>query len=209
LSSISSTISDEGRVYILGRNALPKNFIEDGLEILPGTGLSAKISTGTLDIGGIYLDLSSDTSIDLSPRMAALLYAKYQPGTEYPTIGKVNCVNPLTFVDANTVGLWIFNQTTAGVAIPNSAVGVSSIAVANDLTPFGGLTSVDGHFDYAIKGDGTSGYYISANSTGIPTGALEFHHTCLFTPKSFAATQYLLSYGTHTASNTQVSIVLI
>lgn len=136
-----------------------------------------------------YDRLAND--ITLSPRSVNLVYDKNDG-----TTGSVPAKYPTDMIDNNTVGFWIFNKTTAGANIPNSAVGVSSIAVANDLVPSGGITSVDGWCDYASKLDGTSGYYVSQNSTGIPIGANVREFSIMFTLNAINNTNnHLLNMG--------------
>ena len=101
-------------------------------------------------------------------------------------------------IDNNTVGFWVFNKTGN---IPNSAVGKSAIAVANDLVPHGGLTQVDGHCDYAIQGDGSTGYYTSANSTGFPVGASEREVDFLFTGNAKGVAQDMIVFGTNSTTD--------
>lgn len=123
-----------------------------------------------------YDRLAND--ITLSPRSVNLVYDKNDG-----TTGSVPAVYPTYMIDNNTVGFWIFNQ--AG-NIPNSAVGVSSIAVANDLVPTGGITTVDGWAGYSRQLDGTSGYYVSQNNTGIPIGANVREFSIMFTVNDIA-----------------------
>lgn len=151
------------------------NFIMNGMKLIPVTDLSLSVDVGRALIGEKVHNLTAQQSVALSARMAALIYAQKSADSDVPTIGKVEAADPVTFVDNNTVALWKFNQTAAGTHIPNSAAGISSIAVANDLVPSGGLTSVDGWNDYAIKGDGNTGYYTLSNTTGIPAYASPFH----------------------------------
>lgn len=184
-----------------GGNGLPgvADFIADGLEITPSiTDLSATVEIGTAWIKDKTLKLPTAQSITLEPRMAALLYAQKQTDSDVPLIGKVNAVLPEP--DNNTIAQWRFNQTVAGAVIPNYAVGKSSIAFANNLIPSGGLTSVDGNTDYAIKGDGSTGYYTSANSTGFPIGNSEREVDIQFTVNSITGIQNLWLYGTPSTS---------
>lgn len=125
--------------------------------------------------------------ITLSPRSVNLVYDKNDG-----TTGSVLAQYPTDMIDNNTVGFWVFNKTTAGANIPNSAVGISSIAVANDLVPTGGITSVDGWCDYASKLDGTSGYYVTQNSTGVPIGNNTREFTLMFTVNNVASRSNVL-----------------
>ena len=139
-----------------------------------------------------YDRLAND--ITLSPRSVNLIYDK-----DDGTTGSVLAQYPIDMIDNNTVGFWVFNKTGN---IPNSAVGVSSIAVANDLMPAGGITSVDGWFDYASKLDGTSGYYVSQNSTGIPIGTNVREFTLMFTVNAINNTDnHLLNMGAYSGTS--------
>ena len=177
---------------------LPDNILT-GRTISGTSNLIVTLASGKTLIGGKQQVRASNT-ITLPARSTCLLYDK-NDGTS----GYVSAIDPLTLVDNNTIGLWKFNQAP-GTAIPNSAVGVSSIAVANNLTPTGTMTKVDGWIDYATQLDGSTGYFTAANLTGFPTGAAAFHHTLLYTHISNVY-QYLITYGSAT-SGTQVGLYL-
>lgn len=168
-------------------------YIAEGLKITADDGLNVSISTGRASIDEKIVSLVAAQSLTLEQRKAVLLYL-----SSAGVVGKINAVSPLTFIDDNTVAMWIFNQTTAGASIPNSAVGLSSIAVANDSVPSGGLTSVDGWCDYAIQGNGTNGYYVSQNSIGFPIGASEREWGMLYTCNSITTTETILCTGATT-----------
>lgn len=150
------------------------SFIAKGLKVSAINGATVSISSGKAAINGKRVFFNGG-DIALTLTKASMLYLK-----SAGTIGKVDAKAPLDFIDNNTVAMWIFNQAQ-NAHVPNSAVGKSSIAVANDLVPTGGLTVVDGWFDKAIQGDGTSGYYSGSNTTGFPTGANQFEINSEFT----------------------------
>lgn len=183
------------------------NFIAEGLKITPGTGLTVSVGAGRSSIGEETVTLLAAEELALTARMAALIYKKKTADNNDPEIGKINAISLLSTIDNKTIGMWIFNQTTAGANVPNSAVGLSSIAVANDMIPSGGLTSVDGWNDYAIKGDGTTGYYVSQNSNGFPTGANPRFLTAFYTPLSLTGTQIIAVYGTSTNNFFYIEII--
>jgi hypothetical protein len=168
VSGVASTIHDSGRVYLFDRNALPKNFIESGMK-LTTDGLAAIVGTGSCDIGGKYHELTEATSIAMPQRMTCLLYAAKSDIVDTPTLGYVQAAFPVA--DANTVCRWIID----GNATIASTVGT------NDLAKTGTVTQVDGWIGYGGRGDGSTGYYASANTTGIPTYAQDFHLRLLFT----------------------------
>lgn len=154
------------------------------------SGLQLNIASGTDYINGQTINFIAG-SITLPARMASLIVDSYT--------GLTSAISAaLPAIDNYTVARWIFNQTGAGAAIPNSAVGVSSIAVANSLTASGGLTSVDGWLDYAIQGDGSTGYYIGANSTGFPVGAATRNLRVLWTCRSITEDGIISGYGSGT-----------
>lgn len=172
------------------------NFAE-GLGITAGSGLTVAVQPGRASITEKTVKLTTAQNITMDARMASLLYAQKQADSDVPIIGKINSISPLATIDNNTVAMYLFNQTTAGAAIPNSAVGASSIAVTNNLVASGGLTSVDGRIDHAIKGDGTSGGYVSQNLTGFPTGANTVGMVAMFTVNTVPTTiAFIASYGT-------------
>ncbi len=169
MSGITSTIHDSGRVYLFERNALPKNFIEAGMK-LSFSGLNVAVAAGTCDIAGKYHELAEAANITLPQRRANLLYAAKSDLYDAPTLGYVSAAFPAA--DADTVCRWIIE----GSATIASTVG------SNNLTKTGTVTQVNGWAaDYAGQGDGSSGYYTSANSTGFPTGAavraIEYKYT--------------------------------
>jgi hypothetical protein len=164
------------------------NFIAEGLDFAPGTGLNITVNKGRASISEQTVTLTAAQTFSLDARMAALFYLQ-----KNGTVGKINAAIPEP--DDHTIGQWRFNQTGAGAVIPNYAINKSAIAVANDLIPSGGLASVDGHTDYAIKGDGSTGYYTSANSTGFPIGAAERQIDMLYTPLDSSGEKHFLNYG--------------
>lgn len=182
MSGLTSTISDSGRVYLFDRNALPKNFIESGLKMSP-SGLAVNVTPGTCDISGKYHELAEVAILSLPQRMACMPYALKSDLTDTPTFGYVQAAFPAA--DAGTVNRWIIDGSAT----------IASTAGSNDLTRSGTVTQVDGWIGYAGQGDGSTGYYTSANYTGFPTGASARQITILYTVRSSAATQCLFSYG--------------
>ena len=165
-----------------------ENNIVNGRKITATSGLQVTISSGREVINEATIS-RIENNVSIPARSVALVCDK-SDGTTEAILGSY----PLAYVDNNTVGLWIFNQAP-GASVPNSAVGLSSIAVANAMVPTGGITRVDGRCDYAAKGDGTSGYFASQNSTGLPIGASAREVNILWTCKNSAATECIASYG--------------
>lgn len=170
--------------------ALPgiPDYIASGRKITPNaTALRLDIAAGVNYISGQPLVRVANT-LDIPARTTALVYDK-SDGTS----GHVPAVFPE--VDTNTVARWIIDGSAT---IANSAVGVNgnTIAVANNLTKTGTVAQVDGWIGYGGQGDGSTGYYTSANSTGFPTGVNEREIDCLITANNDSVRRFLFSYGT-------------
>lgn len=195
MSSFSSTLDNqESRVYQLG-NHMVRNVTGEGFELTPN-GISIDIAPGYCDIDGKYHETTESINQALSPRKAGLLYAQKSTYSDSPQFGVVNATLPEP--DNNTIAQWRINSSGN---IVNYAVGRSSIAVTNDLVPSGTLTKVDGWLDYAIQGDGSTGSFTSANSTGFPTGATEREIDFLITAATKATAQALFYYGAVSSTN--------
>lgn len=189
---------------------LPEDSGAYGFTMAPLTGLDIRIAPGRGIVGKKYHDDRANSDITLPARMACLIYRLKNTAKDSvtPTSGYVAAKMAATdIVDVNTVGFWTFAGWDGASTIANGAVGVNgnTVAVANALTKTGTVAKVDGHAGYAAQGDGSTGYFTSANSTGFPTGATEFEWTFLFTAKIESTDRYLFSTGTHTTSNNQVS----
>ncbi|MDT8900653.1 phage tail fiber protein [Anaeroselena agilis] len=132
------------------------NYIASGRKFTVGADLNLSISAGVDSISGITVEREVGT-IALHPRRAQLLY-----DTKAGTTGIIDATFPTA--DAGTVCRWDLSNWDGVSQIP-------STAGANNLIPNGALTREVGWAgDYAIKGNGSSGYLVSANSTGFPTG---------------------------------------
>ncbi len=160
-----------------------ENYIINGLKVNSTNGLAVTTTGGRACIGEKCVAVPAQTKT-LDPIKTALLYADTNGN-----IDRVNAQYPTDMIDNNTVGFWVFNKTGN---IPNSAVGLSSIAVANDLVPSGGTTLVDGHCDKSVKLDGTSGVLVSQNNAGIPIGSNVREFTIAFTVDAIANRQSVL-----------------
>ena len=164
------------------------NCILRGLKISAVNGFSVSVDSGVVLANEVRKVIAAG-SITMSARKAALIYAD-----NTGALGKVDAKYPTDYIDNNTIGMWIFNKD-AGENVHNLAVGKSAIAVANDLISVGGIMSVDGRCDIASKLDGTTGYFTSQNSTGLPIGASAREVNILWTCKNSAATECIASYG--------------
>lgn len=172
------------------------NYIASGMGVSSISGLVATMASGTAVINNTPTAIGV-TPITLPVRKACLLYAN-SSGAE----GYVPAVAPTAYIDNYTVGMWIFNQTLAGAVIPNSAVGLSSLAVPNNLTPTGGISVVDGQFDYALQLDGTTGYFIGSNTTNFPSGASVREVVHEFTINKLPSSQMIINfYGAMSTGN--------
>ena len=174
------------------------NYIASGMKMSSIASLVATLASGTVVIDNMPVSIGS-AAVTLPVRKANLIYASADQ-----SLGYVSAAIPTSYIDNNTVGFWVFNQTTSGAVIPNSAVGVSSIAVENNFTPAGGIAAVDGWIDYAMKADGSSGYYVSDNYTNFPSGAAVREIDLLYTYKSTGG--YLFGYGS-AANLCQFSVI--
>lgn len=172
-----------------------KNYVESAtsLALAPGTGLQVAIAAGNANISGTKVTKTA-SAVSVDARTAALVTLD-----RTGTLSKVNAkAAAADIVDTATVGFWSFADWDGSSAVSNGAVGVNgnTVAVANNLTKTGTVTRVDGHAGYAAKGDGSTGYFASANTTGFPTGAAERELNILFTPNSVAAgAKYIARYG--------------
>jgi hypothetical protein len=165
MSNLTSALGDKTVVYLPVRDTGAKNYIAEGMKLTPN-GLSVDISPGIANIERSYQEITETLNQSLEPRMVSLVYAQKTVYSDCPMVGKVNAVFPEP--DNNTVAQWRIDGSST---IPNYAVGKSAIAVANNLTKVGTVNQVDGWIGYAGQGDGSTGYYTSANSTGFPAGA--------------------------------------
>ena len=173
----------------LGNLSLPgiSDYIARGRKITPGDGLQVSISSGVDYISGQTIEFTENT-LDLPERSACLLYDKADG-----TSGYVAAVLPE--VDNNTVGLWVFNQTGAGAPIPNLAEGISPVAGGGPMLPYGGIASVDGWSDYALKANGTNGYHETENSNNFPTGTATRGIIWFGRIDALQANSFIWSYG--------------
>jgi len=163
----------------------------NGMGITQSTGLNVNVAAGKVVKGETLYNYNTSNSLTLTPRMASLIYANNSD----LTIGKIEAALPA--VDSNTVARWIIDGSAT---IANSAVGVNgnTIAVANNLTKGGTVTQVDGWLGYGGQGDGSTGYYTSANYTGIPIGATEREIVILYKCNSVSTSEVLFCYGATT-----------
>lgn len=179
MAGITSTL-DNTPVYMMGKNAFPRNYIGDGMKMIP-QGRSVNITEGYCDINGKYYE-NQVVNQEIPEMIAGLVYAKETAYSECPQFGFA----PASFPEADeyTIGRWIIDGSPT---IPNSAVGKNSIAVENNLTRMGTVNQVPGWIGYAGQGDGSTGYYVSENSTGFPSGASEKEVNTLFTVNAINA----------------------
>jgi hypothetical protein len=170
----------------LGVNPIADNIV-NGMTLAPVTGLQASVDPGIASISGQGVNFDVFTNnITLSPRMISMLYA-----TNNKTIGNIDGIYPPA--DAGHVVRYV---VTGANPITNSAVGVGSLAVVNNLVKTGTVTQVAGLLDYAGRADGTSGYYTSSNSTNFPTGlspVVELGIVITISP--YVGQKHLLTFG--------------
>jgi len=174
------------------------DYIASDLKMSSISSLVATIGSGVAVIDDTPVSIGSGT-VTLTANAASLIYADSSG-----EIGSVAAAYPTSYLDDYTIGFWEFNQTTSGATIPNTATSYSSNAVANALTPTGGVSAVAGWCgDYALKLDGTSGYFVGANTTNFPSGTAEREINCLFTVNKIntSAQQTLFFYGALSTGN--------
>lgn len=168
-------------------------YIAAGCNVAGFTDKTLSVGSGAAKILGKNI-IYPGSSILLNDRKASLVYLDNST-----SLGKVNAAYPTDKIDNQTVGFWVFNSTNAGAWVPNSAVGVSSAAVANSFVPSGGISSVDGWADYGLRTDGNTGYFELQNNTGFPSGLVEFEINLLFTPEIVDGTEdYIFCYANTT-----------
>lgn len=144
-------------------------------------------------IGKKYHSATSAASVTLGARKASYIYASKNAADNNitPAFGKYEGVYPAA--DGNTVLRYVFNEASGQIL--DSSTNLNNGIVNGAIT-----RQVDGWADYAIRGDGSTGYITSTNSGGFPAAALEREADVVFihVPKD----QYIFVYGTDTASNT-------
>lgn len=170
---------------------LPESGGGCGGKITPGSGLDINYSGFNALIGHKYHKAASGTLTGLAPRKAQLLYARKNEASESvtPAVGVVEAAFPEA--DAGTVCRWLID----GSATIASTVG------SNNLTKNGTVTQVDGWIGYGGKGDGSTGYYVSANSTGFPTGTSARNLRVLWTCRSVSINEIIVAYGSTVAGS--------
>lgn len=157
------------------------NYIASGRKFTVGADLNLTISAGVDAISGEAVE-RAENILELHARRAQLVYDTLAGAT-----GIIDAAFPAA--DAGTVCRWDFSNWDGVSAIP-STVG------NNNLIPNGTLTREVGWAgDYAVKGDGLTGYLVSANSTGFPTGASAREIDLLVTVNNTANTVTWLCYG--------------
>jgi len=196
MSSITSSIEENSKVYYSGKSAGPTNYIGDGLKFSfnQTNPLSVDINPGYMNISRKYQEITQTVNQSLPPKTASLICATKTEYSDCPIINAVPASFPV--VDANTVCRWIIDGSST---IENSAIGVNgnTIAVSNVLTKTGTVTPVDGICGgNAGQGDGSTGYYVSANSTGFPVGTAVRTLRALWTCRSVTIVyETIIGYG--------------
>lgn len=155
------------------------DYIVSGRKFTVGIDLNLTISAGENFISNASRTRAQNV-LALTARRAQLIY-----DTKLGVTGKVEAAFPAA--NAGTVCRWIID----GSATIASTVG------SNDLTKSGTVTQdVGWASDYAGKGNGSTGCYTSANSTGFPTGAAARELDVIFTTGTDITTlQQVAEYG--------------
>lgn len=204
IGDIGTVIVDGGVTWVVCNRQVSdtplSNHIVSGGKITGVNGLGITFGATEAFISRTLVNKTAGDTQTLDAKKIGLLTLN-KSGTR----GVQYAVDPTTFVDANTVALWKPDSTSS---CPNLAVGVNgnTLAVANALVKSGTVTSVDGLFGGdAAQGDGSTGYYISANSTWFPSGASEREFSVCFSANTNGVVQTLFSYGT-TGTNTTFTL---
>jgi hypothetical protein len=167
------------------------NYIAEPFAVTAGTGLQALVAAHRSVIDETLVEATSQQAVTLTGK-AAQLIIEDKTGALSVQLPKMAAAD---IVDANTVGLWF---PDGSASVPNAAVGVNgnALAVANALTKNGTFNAVDGWAGgNAGKGDGSTGYYVSANSTGFPAGANVREINFFFTVPTIGANFIPFHYG--------------
>ncbi|MDR3561752.1 MAG: hypothetical protein P4N59_10000 [Negativicutes bacterium] len=170
-----------------GGNPGVSNYIASGRKFsLDPTALKLDISAGVDYISGTTVNMPAN-NVTLPARSTNLVYDRNDW-----TSGLVAAAFPAA--DSGTVAQWILDGSANPVSTP----------VGNNLTRSGGITQVDGWIGYGAQGDGSSGYYVSANSNGFPIGAAARTLRVLWTCRSASAGVIIAGYGGTTGSSFQI-----
>ena len=159
-----------------------------GGKFTPNGDLSINVSPFEAMIGRKYHKSEAVSNFTLNPRKASIIYTSKNSddSSSTPTLGHYDAVYPEA--DSNTVLRYVFNEAS-GQVIDSSGNG-------NDGNAYGTITrQVDGWADYAVKGDGGTGYITSSSSITAPIGAAAREMDIIFTPYSLTSVNYLCMYG--------------
>ena len=146
------------------------DYIASGLKLTTAGGYSVKVSPGVASIAGEPLRLDDPVTLTLDPSTTEILYAMKLSDSKM-TIGKVKVAPPDP--DAYTIARYTF--TEAGAPADTSGNG-------NHMTVNGGISTVNGRWGTAKKGDGVNGYMQTTGN--ITSGILdqERETDVVFTP---------------------------
>ncbi len=161
-----------------------------GGKFTPHDDLSINVSALEAMIGRKYHKSEAVSDFALNPRKASVIYATQnsEVSSVVPTLGHYDAVYPEA--DGNTVLRYVFNEAS-GQIIDSSGNG--NHGIVNGVV----TRQVDGWADYAIKGDGSSGYITSINSTNVPIGANPRELDIVFTPMNTTSVNYIFEYGSN------------
>ncbi len=169
-----------------------------GGNFTPNDDLSINVSALEAMIGRKYHKSEAVSDFTLIPRKASLIYAtkNSDDSSAIPTLGHYDAVYPEA--DGNTVLRYVFNEASGQV--------IDSSGNLNHGTVTGTVTrQVDGWADYAVKGDGSTGYVTSTSSINFPTLALARTIDAVFTVNRISASEMIVEYG-GTSSGTRFGI---
>jgi hypothetical protein len=160
-----------------------------GARINPGTGLNVTVSPFTAIIGDKLHELKSDITVPTTPRKAGLLYAQKQPliGNLVPSFGVKNAIYHSG--NGHTINRYTFSE---------EGNPQDTGSDANPITAMVDCDRVDGHVDYARKGNGSTSYMATAGAAGV-TGAYARTELILYTPHNLSGStvRYIKIYGNY------------
>lgn len=192
-----SEIRDEFQ-HILGEISNNCILAEDdksyGLKMIPQSGLSLGISPGRAIIDRKWHKTNELLYLNNLPaRKAMIVYATKNQATNsiVPTLGHYDAVYPAA-ESSVTVLRYVFNEASG--QIQDTSNNFNHGAASGTVT-----RQVDGWADYALKGDGSTGYITSANPITAPIGVAARELDIVFTPYNITSINTLVCYGTTTA----------
>lgn len=150
-----------------------KNYISQGLNIVPQGGLDVKVTKGKCNINEYQLSVTGDQTITLPKNQAGLLYAVLNDGDIEPEIGVLPARLPQPSPGVTLVR-YVFDKKVNDLYISDSSGN------GNDMTIYGAVNLVDGITGNALQFDGATGYAEAKNTVALPAGNADKHLDIVF-----------------------------